>query len=973
MLVGRDAELGVLTAAVSRAEGGAGGVVFLVGDAGAGKSRLAGEVCAVASSRGFLVLAGRAAESAVAVPFRPVAEALMRAARGGLAADAPQVAHYRPALGSLVPEWSRPGEGSAEISGVILGEALLRLLALPGRKGALLVLEDLQWADPETLAIVEYLADNLGGSHVLCVATIRGGEPSAGRDAVLSIGSRRAAATVDVPRLTERAVLEMAAACLGTAEWPQAVTRLLGECDGLPFAVEEVLAAAASPGGLAGETAGWQASGEVAVPVSIAWSVRNRLTSLGPGVGDVLAWAAVLGRQFDWTLLPRLADVPDAAVLTALRQAREVLLIEPVSPGGRIFRFRHSLTRRAILSGLLPPDLAARSARAAAAVEDANDGVPGAWCELAAELHEAAGQHARAAARMLDAGRRALSQGALSTAAALLRAARELVVKAPSAEPMLAVEIDEALVRTFALAGDNGQLTVTADRLIASLESAGADPRRRALVTIMTARTRNETAGPAVVTAELSAARRIAGRLHDTALACRADAAAARCAIDAGDLDRAGELAHRSLAAAESAGLSGWAAEIAVESLQVIGRRERVRDVSAARAAFEQAYRIASDEDRAIHRIDALHELGTIEMLEDGTAERLCEASELAHQAGAVSAAAVIDLKLGVLWSLGTDLDRAVAAARRGEQEASRIKARRVEALAIATQAFVSGIRADRQAAERTAARAERTLPGNPEILFTTWGLARVTASLFDDDVPGALRESTTAVAYAEQVPASAPRLAWAFYALLHAVCDEDGPGALEQARITSAAVGWNRGFFAYAQAVLEGRAGRCERATALASQGHALLLPFAPRWNHLARWLVAPAALHDDWGDPVRWLREAAADFDTSGHDRLVTACRGTLRRAGVRVPRPGRGQARVPEQLRRLGVTSRETDVFLHVAQGLSNAQIARRLHISTRTVEAHVASLAAKTGHAGRRELIAHAARLVPPQTSADAQSG
>ena len=972
MLIGRGAELGALTAAVGRAEGGAGGVIFLAGDAGVGKSRLAGEVRAVAASRGFLVLSGRAAESAVPVPFRPVAEALMRAARGGLAADAPQVADYRPALGSLVPEWSRPGDGSAEISGIILGEALLRLLTLPGPKGALLVLEDLQWADPETLAIVEYLADNLGGSHVLCVATIRGGEPSAGRDTVQSIGSRRAAATVDVPRLTERAVLEMAAACLGTTDVPRAVTRLLGECDGLPFAVEEVLAAAAA-GGLTGGMAGWQADGQVAVPASISWSVRNRLTSLGPEVSDVLAWAAVLGRQFDWTLLPRLAHVPDAAVLTALRQAREVLLIDPVSPGGGIFRFRHSLTRRAILSGLLLPDLAARSARAAAAVEDAHDGVPGTWCELAAELHEAAGQHARAAARMLDAGRRALSQGALSTAAGLLHAARQLAVTAPSAEPMLAVEIDEALVRTLALAGDHGQLSVTADRLIAGLDSAGADPRRRALVTIMTARTRIEATGPAVVSAELAAARRVAGRLHDTALVCRGDAAAARCAVDAGELDLAGELARRSLATAESAGLSGWAAEMAVESLQVIGRRERVRDVSAARAAFEQAYRIASSEDRVIHRIDALHELGTIEMLEDGTAGRLCEASELAHQAGAVSVAAVIDLKLGVLWSLGTDLDRAVAAACRGEQEASRIKSRRVEALAIAAQAFVSAIRADRQAAERAAARAERTLPGSPEILFTTWGLARVTASLFDDDLAGALRESSTAAAYGDLVPASAPRLAWAFYPLLHAVCDDDGPGALERARRTSAAVKWNKGFFAYTQAVLEGRAGRCARATALASQGHVMLLPFAPRWNHLVRWLVAPAALDDHWGEPVRWLREAAADFDTSSHDRLAAACRSTLRRAGVRAPRPDRGHARVPVQLRRLGITSRESDVLLHVAQGRSNAQIAQRLHISARTVEVHVASLIAKTGQASRRELVAHAVRLIPPQVSTDTQPG
>ncbi len=64
---------------------------------------------------------------------------------------------------------------------------------------------------------------------------------------------------------------------------------------------------------------------------------------------------------------------------------------------------------------------------------------------------------------------------------------------------------------------------------------------------------------------------------------------------------------------------------------------------------------------------------------------------------------------------------------------------------------------------------------------------------------------------------------------------------------------------------------------------------------------------------------------------------------------------------QMRRLGVTSREMDVFLLVARGYSNSEIAARLYISSKTVETHVASLVAKTGQAGRRELVAHAARF------------
>jgi DNA-binding NarL/FixJ family response regulator len=79
--------------------------------------------------------------------------------------------------------------------------------------------------------------------------------------------------------------------------------------------------------------------------------------------------------------------------------------------------------------------------------------------------------------------------------------------------------------------------------------------------------------------------------------------------------------------------------------------------------------------------------------------------------------------------------------------------------------------------------------------------------------------------------------------------------------------------------------------------------------------------------------------------------------------VSRSGRGSAQVPAQLRRLGITSREVGVFLLVARGFSNAEIAQRLFISPKTVETHIASLVAKTGQTGRRELVAHAARFVP----------
>lgn len=964
MLIARNAEVDALADGLDRAANSEGGVQFLAGDAGVGKSRLAREAISLASARGFHVLIGRATESTVPVPFRPITEALMKVARAGVVPDDPELANHLPALASLVPEWSRPGDTQAEMSPLILGEALIRLLTPAGSKGTLLVLEDLQWADPETLLIVEYLADNLAGTNVLCLATVRDSEPSAGLDILHSVTARRAATCIEVRRLGDRAVRQMAAACLGADEIPGGVTRLLADCDGLPFAVEEILATAVSSGQIVSEESGWHVNDQVStsVPASIAGSVRNRLTVLGPVVTDVLASAAVLGRKFDWTLLPRITDLTEPQVLGALQRAQAVQLIEPVGSGNNLFRFRHSLTRHAILSELLPPELARRSASAAAEIEKAHPGLPGVWCELAAELHEAAGDRVRAAGLLLDVGNRALDQGALSTATRSLVDAHEQLAMAQDAEPMLAIEIDEALVDALAHAGDYGNLVSVAGRLIAELEAAGADPRRQALAMVTVARTNCEDHCSASA-AQLAAARAIADRVQDAGLASRVDAAAAHCAIDEGDLDRADQLARRALASAEAAGSDGWAAEVAFEALEVIGRRERQRDIDAARTAFERAYKIATDEEFAIGRIRALHELGTIDMLIDGSTGLLSEARKLAHHAGAVSTTTAIDLQLANTWSLGTDLDRALAAARQCELGARHIMARRTEAIAINVQALIAAIRADRAETARTAERAEKVLPGDPEVLFSTWGLARVVASLFLDDLPRALHESEAGISYGGDPALGSPRRAWAFYAILQAVFDKEGRTSIEQARAAGAGVGWNKGYLAYAEAVLEGRDGHRDRATALADEASALLAPYAPWWNHLARRLVAPAALQDGWGQPAAWLREAAADFEATGHPRLASACRGILRRAGERVPRSGRGNAQVPQQMRRLGITSREMDVFLLVARGFSNAEIAERLFISPKTVETHVASLVAKTGQPGRRELVAHAARFVP----------
>ena len=405
----------------------------------------------------------------------------MGAARAGIVPDAPGIADYRAALGTLVPEWSRPGSADAEISPVIIGEALLRILTPPGRPGGLLILEDLHWADPETLAIVEYLADNIAGANALCVSTLRDSEPSSCLDLMHSVTARRVATQIDVRRLSRKAVSQMAAACLDTPDLPRSVGQLLADCDGLPFAVEEILAAAVASGELVRGQAGWEVNGDVvtAVPASIVGSVRNRLAVLGPVARNIIVSAAVLGRQFDWVLLPGVAEAEPRDVLEALHQAHEVQLIEPVSADGGSFRFRHSLTRSAIVSDLLPPDLARRAGRGATAIEQMHPDLPGSWCELVAELRATAGQPVEAAGLLLTAGRRAIIQGALTSAIGALQDAQKLLIDAPGAGDMLGIEIDEVLAEAFALSGDYEQLGLLAEDLLVRLENAGTDPRAR--------------------------------------------------------------------------------------------------------------------------------------------------------------------------------------------------------------------------------------------------------------------------------------------------------------------------------------------------------------------------------------------------------------------------------------------------------------------------------------------------------------
>ncbi|MGI9007673.1 MAG: ATP-binding protein [Streptosporangiaceae bacterium] len=886
-LIGRESEVRTLKTAFDAAHDWRGGVLVLSGEAGVGKTRLAREAAAHASERGWEVVTARAVESAQLMPLQPIVEALTDTERDGEPVGLPAAAElgrHRISPGPVVPGEDQAPSQDDGTTPLTRGDAVIRLLSrMRGDTGTLLVLDDLHLADPETLALLEYLADHLRDQKALCIATLRWDEPSRAAALIRGLHSRQAITMVQVSRLSAEHVEQMAVASLGGRSVPaDGLTRILARCDGLPFAVEEVLAAAVTSGELVLDDAGWHVNQQTSAgaTASIISSVRQRLAGLSPDVVDVLTTAAVLGSQFDLNLLTGLAGISEQAVLRALDLAADLQLLEPRYDNQEVLSFRHGLIRDAIVSGLLPPERAARSRRAAAAIERAHPDLSGSWCELAIDMHQAAGAIVRAAELQLELGRRALQRGALASATAVLTEARNLLEPSPSAPDRLVVDIDNAIVRAIELTGDTIQLIPAADRLIAGLDRIGADQMWKAHVHVRMARAFAEDR-PGTAAEHLAMARAIADSVQDMALSARLDAVAARCALDAQRPDAAVELASRSLAAAEAAGLRSWAGETAYEALETIGRLAQLRgDLGTAAAAFERAYEIATTERRPVLRIRALRQIGMAQMLESGATSKLSEARDLAAHAGAISAMALIDLQLATAWSLRRDLERPLTLARSCQQTAGRIRQRRVGAMSWCVQGVIAGLRRDRDATERAAVQAEMMLPDDPEVLFVAWADVRTSASLFLDDISRAHAESNTGISYGRKARQHGPQRAWAFWALLE-VIGGDGQAALHEAQARAAVGSFNCGFLAYADAVLKGRAGDPERATELAERASGNLAPFAPWWNHLAQRLVAPYALEHGWGQPAEWLRGAIANFQEHGYNELASACRDIVRRA--------------------------------------------------------------------------------------------
>jgi DNA-binding CsgD family transcriptional regulator len=943
-LVGRVAELAALRSRVE-ASGRRGGVVVLLGDAGAGKTRLVRETVALARARDVPVLAGRCVPGAHPVPYRPLTEAFLHAFRSTPPPDADDLGGLAGHLGRLVPAWR--GVGALEESPVLLGEAVVRLLRRLGDgRGCLLVLEDLHWADPETLAVLDHLGDAARDEPVLCVCTAR---PSgAAGDTLDRLTRRDPGSAIPIGPLAPPDVDRMIAACLATPSPPPEVAAFVhAHADGSPFLVEELLAGLVSSGALRFADGRWTRHADLTptVPASLRESVRRRLCDLDPVARRVVGAAALLGRRFDWELLPGIAEVDGRAVVDALRGAVDGQLVEPDGDG---FVFRHALTREAVLADLLPPDRRHLARRAWPAVERAHPGLPGALCELAAELAEAAGRPDVAAERLVESARRALADGALISAETAARRARRL---AAAADAALAVDADELLVHVLVAAGKPGDARALGLRLVAH---PGLEPGRRADLLVVTARAALTAGDTAAAEGDAAAARAALGADADPAAQARVDAVAAYTALDAARFDEAAALAHAAVAVADATGQPA----VACEALEVLGRVAAVQEPARAEAWYRRAAEVASDAGLPTWHLRARHELA-LEAWSRGDLAPMVETRHLAARYGAMRTVAVMELSLADIALAAFDRAGCLAAAT-ACVEASRRFGLATEPLAHLWLAGAHALAGDDAAMHAEIARARSRDPDDPRILGDVHGRVLATRLFVAGDLDALRGRLDTMIGYVRTAPPGVsvfPGRVW--WATLHAVDDDDlgvaardeFAAATEAVAVPAIAIGLD-----IVDAVVLGRRGARAEAAALVAgarekrQGLAL----SRAAMHTQLLLAARAALRDGWGEPVVWLREAEAFFAAGGYDHTARRCRALLAEAGAPVPRRGRGDSAVPVALRGLGVTSREVDVLKLVASGLSNREIADRLVLSPKTVERHLASLFDRTGVRSRAAL-------------------
>ncbi|AUY54306.1 BTAD domain-containing putative transcriptional regulator [Streptomyces sp. CB01881] len=339
LFVGREAEFARLVEAAGRAATAGPGVALVTGEAGLGKSELLERLGERLRGDGWLVAVGQATDDEGAPPAWPWVAALRT-----IAAAAPPPAESTEVLAPLLSDRAS-GQGPEEdvaAGRFRLNRAVSQWLAAVSRERPLAVLlDDLHWADAETLALLTGLTDLPPGTPVLVVAAYRPNEIEGPLTDQLAVLAGRSPLRLPLPGLPASAVAEVIKA-VGTGPVDTGTVAALAErTGGNPFYVWESARLLSSEGALVALSE---------VPEGVRDVVRRRLGRLPEAGVAVLRLAAVVGREADVELLVGAADTDEDGVLGALDAGLVAGLLTEPAPG-RV-RFTHALVRDTLLADL---------------------------------------------------------------------------------------------------------------------------------------------------------------------------------------------------------------------------------------------------------------------------------------------------------------------------------------------------------------------------------------------------------------------------------------------------------------------------------------------------------------------------------------------------------------------------------------------------------------------------------------------
>ncbi|MBB5825960.1 ATP-binding protein [Micromonospora carbonacea] len=945
IVVGRDNEQRLIREGLSAARAGQGGAIFLVGEGGIGKSRLAAVVADLAYDSGMRLMRGRSSTTGPLVPYRSLTEAVLSLLRAGEPIDLDALGPYRPLLGRLVPDL-RPGTGNhGDASLVVLAEAVLRLMGVAGQEnGCLLTLEDLHDADSETLGVTEYLVDNLAQQPALLLGTLRP-EPCPALDLVRSVAQRGHGVLLELPRLGRPQVLQMVASFLDAdvAMVPEAVVDLVwAGSTGNPFLVEDLLTGMCESEVLAQTATGWRIHEHALAsrPDTFVRSVRRRVGQLSGSTRDLIMAGALFGSRFPLAVAQAVTGMADRELLTHLQGplAAQLVVADDQTPDW--YRFQHPMVQEALLTLLEPAELTRLARRTADAVVAVQPGLPGEWCQAAAALRLAAGDRAAAGRLFAEAGRRSLAEGAALSAATLLERAWELLA---DDDTTIRAETLEPLIYAMAEAGRIDQALA----FVGIVEHvAGALDERRL------ARLQTRLAWAAMLAGELDeglkrveAARTLLGPDARPGDLAEVDVVAAHLELDRpgpGRLERVEAMARRAATVAEPLPLP----VVACQAWQLLGALVRQRDPAEATACLDRSRAIAVAHGLPIWEIHALVRLGNDDALRAADPGRLEQARTKASRIGAVTARYQAEASLALQAILRCDFDQASALIDEVRTATSRLQLLETAEYVMLLRMVLAAHQGRRREMDEAFRHLEDAHGDQARNGPRVHGLARAVCALLEENRARARDEMARALAADARNPTTIQLIGRdGMHLLLVALQGRDEEtertlaGSLTPFR-------WDRQFALFARAVVAGRSGDGTAAAAAVAEAIQVGQPY-PMGRHLGLRLAAEAALADGWGTPVDWLRAAEEHFYAADVSAVAGACRTLLRAAGARVSQRRTGFQQVPGALRSAGVTVREFEVLQLLVERLSNREIAERLYLSARTVERYISNLIVKTG--------------------------